>query len=243
MPPQASLLVTLGIPSLALLVLAALACLVWHATRDGRQTRRFLLGAALWLAFSSGLALSGFLAREDLLPLPLLTILIPTLGLPLALGLSRTGQALAQRTPLALLVGFHAFRLPLELVMHQAANERVMPPQMTYTGANFDIVTGVSALLLAVWLARGAAPGWVVMAFNLLGSVLLATIVGLALASLPRFHAFGTAPERLNTWVFYVPFMWLPAVLVASALFGHVLLWRRLSLGLRSRTSEAVLLS
>ena len=53
-------------------------------------------------------------------------------------------------------------------------------------------------------------------------------IIGIALASLPRFHAFGSAPSQLNTWVAYFPFVWLPAGLVSSALLGHVVLWRRL---------------
>jgi hypothetical protein len=238
MPPHASLFVTLGIAALALLVLSLIGWMIQRATREARVTRRFMLGAAAWLIFSAALALSGFLARVDLAPLPMLPIFLPTLGLPLALGLSPLGKALAERTPLAWLVGFHAFRLPLELVMHQAAREGVMPTQMTFTGAsaNFDIVTGGTALLLAVWLARARVPHGLVLAFNLLGSLLLATIVSVAVASLPRWHAFGTEPEHLNTWVSYFPFVWLPAVLVSAALLGHVLLWRRL---LRAATTRS----
>jgi hypothetical protein len=242
MPPQASLLVTLGIPALALLVLTALALLVWQATRDPRLLGRFLLGAALWLGFSSGLALSGFLARVDLAPLPLLPILVPTLGLPLWLGSSRIGRALVEATPLTALVGFQAFRLPLELVMHEAAREGTMPEQMTFTGSNFDIVTGASALLLALALARGPVPHWVLLAWNALGSVTLCAIIAIAVASLPQFHAFGSAPDELNTWVSYFPFVWLPTILVSAALLGHVLMWRRLlfrtSPGRESERSE-----
>jgi hypothetical protein len=112
--------------------------------------------------------------------------------------------------------------------MHQAAREGTMPAQMTFTGANFDISSGASALLLAVLIAWGRAPRWLVWAFSVLGSLLLLVIIAVALASLPRFHAFGSAPELLNTWVAYFPFVWLPAGLVAPALLGHLLLWRRL---------------
>jgi len=119
--------------------------------------------------------------------------------------------------------------LPLELVMHRAAVEGTMPPQMTFTGANFDIVTGASALVLAAAVvAVPGGPRWIVIAWNALGSVLLLAIVVIAIASLPRLHAFGTEPARLNTWVMYFPFVWLPAGLVSSALLGHVVLWRRL---------------
>ena len=137
---------------------------------------------------------------------------------------------MAQTMPLAWLVGFHAFRLPLELVMHKAALDGTMPEQMSYSGLNFDIVTGVLALILAgySWVTRRELPRFAVITFNLIGSVLLIAIVVIAVASLPMFHVFGTAPERLNTWVAFFPYVWLPAGLVASATLGHILLWRRL---------------
>jgi small-conductance mechanosensitive channel len=68
-----------------------------------------------------------------------------------------------------------------------------------------------------------------VLAWNALaGTLLLAVIVVVAIASLPLFHAYGAEPAHLNTWVAYFPFVWLPAALVSAALFGHVVLWRRL---------------
>jgi hypothetical protein len=162
-------------------------------------------------------------------------LLVPTLVLPLRLGFSRIGTQLAN-APLGLLVGFHAFRVPLELVMHRAAVVGVMPPQMTYTGWNFDITTGIGALLVASLVARGRAPRWLVLAWNAWGTLMLVTIVTIAIASLPTFAAFGREPARLNTWVAYFPFVWLPAGLVSAAVLGHVLLWRRLlSYGMRGR--------
>jgi hypothetical protein len=67
-----------------------------------------------------------------------------------------------------------------------------------------------------------------VLAWNVLGSFLLATIVVVSIVSTPTVGLFGEAPERLNTWVFYPPYVLLPAVLVGSALLGHVLVFRAL---------------
>jgi hypothetical protein len=47
-------------------------------------------------------------------------------------------------------------------------------------------------------------------------------------ASTPIIHAFGTQPHQLNTWVAHPPHVWLPTVMVVSALCGHILLTRRL---------------
>jgi hypothetical protein len=64
------------------------------------------------------------------------------------------------------------------------------------------------------------------MLWNVMGFVLLVNIVTVAIVSTPLFRWFGDA--RLNTFITYVPFVWLPAVLVTAALMGHILVWRKL---------------
>lgn len=119
---------------------------------------------------------------------------------------------------------FQAFRLPLELVMHEAARAGVMPPQMSFSGWNFDIVTGITACLLAPLIASGKAPRALIVTWNALGAILLTIIVSIAVASTPVFHAFGDG--AMNTFIAYLPFVFLPAVMVACALVGHVLVAR-----------------
>jgi hypothetical protein len=238
MQPHASLLVTLGIPLLALIALLLVALAIARVAPETRYARRFVTGAAAWLLLSGLLASTGLLAHSEARPPPLLLIMIPTFLLPIALAFSPVGTRLAQALPLPWLVAFHGFRLPLELVMHEAAREGTMPAQMTFTGHNFDIVTGASALLVALALARLGAhhrgAHKLALAWNLIGTLLLAVIVVVAVASLPLFHANGEESAHLNTWVAYFPFVWLPAALVSAALFGHVVLWRHLLTAARS---------
>ena len=72
-------------------------------------------------------------------------------------------------------------------------------------------------------------PRWVVQAWNVVGFALLVNIVTVALVSTPAFGWFG--PDRLNVFILYPPFVWLPAVMVLAALMGHILVWRKLRLG------------
>jgi hypothetical protein len=149
----------------------------------------------------------------------------------LALGVgvpcSTLGTRLVRGLPLWVLVGSQVFRFPLELLMHQAYVEGVMPVQMSFSGSNYDIVTGISAGVLGWWLARSRGPQWVVLVWNVLGLALLTNVVTIAILSTPLFRWYGD--DRLNTFVAYPPFVWLPAVLVTAALMGHVLVWRKLS--------------
>jgi hypothetical protein len=110
--------------------------------------------------------------------------------------------------------------------MHEAYVERVMPVQMSYSGQNYDILTGISGGVLGWWLSRGRVPRGIVTVWNVLGFALLLNVVTVAILSTPMFRWFGDG--RVNTFVTYPPFVWLPAVLVPAALIGHLLVWRKL---------------
>jgi hypothetical protein len=192
----------------------------------GRRVAGAAAAALGWLAGAWALAASGLLARWDLRPPPFLVFLVVVLGLVVALAVSRPGTRLVAGLPLAALVGAQSFRLPLELLMHRAATEGVMPPQMSYDGRNFDIATGAVAAVLAALLGRGLAPRWTAAAWNIGGALLLANVLGIAVMSTPAVGWFG--PDRLNTWVAFPPFVWLPSAMVLVAALGHLLVWRKL---------------
>jgi hypothetical protein len=233
-PGPAPLLVWLGIPSIA----AALAVLFVLANRRAAQriglapdaVRRRTRAAALlilgWCALQAVLAGSGVLAQFDGRPPPLAPFLAAVVAGATAFGASRFAEPLARGLPLAGLIGFQAFRLPLELVMHEAARAGVMPSLLSYSGWNFDIATGTLALPVAALVAAGRAPRWLVPAWNTLGLAALTMIAVIAIGTAPFVQAFG--PGQVNAWVAYLPFVFLPGVMVAAALVGHVLVLRRL---------------
>jgi hypothetical protein len=209
------------------------------ASTARRIAIRSLFGATLWLTMTAAVAGRGLWARFDVRPPPLLLLFVAVLAVSNAIGLSRTGERLARGLPIAALVGLQAFRLPLELLMHQAAREGVMPQQMSFSGLNFDIVTGITAIGVALVAGLGRAGPKLIAAWNVLGILLLAVILGLAFASTPMIHAFGEDPHRLNTFVAYVPFVWLPAVLVVAAISGHIIVTRRLLMDAHADATHA----
>jgi hypothetical protein len=142
-------------------------------------------------------------------------------GLALAVALSPLGRQMAQHLPIAALVGFQAFRLPLELVLHRWFEEGVIPVQMTYSGHNFDIVTGALAVVVALGSWMGKLPRAAVWAFNLIGLGLLVTVVGVAVLSSPvPIRTYLDEPTVLLA--FHAPYVWIISICVAGALLGHV---------------------
>jgi hypothetical protein len=232
--------VRIGIPAIALALSVLFVAATWR-TGDGlqaaaRRRRTILAGAgiALWLAAMAAAALSGLLGRFDLRPPPMVIWFASMVVMTLALAWSPFGRRFADKLPFAALIGFQAFRLPLELIMHRAVVADIMPNVMSYTGYNFDIITGATALPLALYAWRRPVPRWLIALWNATGQILLFIVAGVALAASPIFRAFGD--DQLNVWVTQFPYVWI-AVMVAAALFGHVVTMRKLMAERRAKAA------
>ena len=143
------------------------------------------IGAGAWLGVTWAAAETGHLSRLDLQPPPFLALPVAIAVLGALMAFTRFGTRLVDGLPLAALIGMQAFRFPLELLMHRAYSEGVMPYQMSYSGWNFDIVTGLTALPVAWAIHRGAGGRRLAVAWNALGALLLLNIVVIAVISTP----------------------------------------------------------
>jgi cytochrome bd-type quinol oxidase subunit 1 len=226
-PPVFDALAAYGIGGLAALV--ALAWVRLFARGDRWRSPRLLAIVLVLLGGSALAATSGWLARFDRQPPPMAILIAGVFLLPIVAGISPFGRSAAAELSVVSLVGFQSFRLPLELLMHHAAERGIMPVQLSYGGYNYDIVTGATALLLFVLLRRGVrVPRAAIWAWNLGGLLCLGAIAAIAIATSPMVRAFGDQPANVNTWVLFFPYVWLPVGLVTAALLGHIVLTRRL---------------
>jgi hypothetical protein len=83
----------------------------------------------IWLGIQSALVASGRMPHLPLNGLPF--FFVPVVVIWTGLAISPVGRRLATTLPLAALVGFQAFRLPLELVLHAWAAQGTIPGTMT----------------------------------------------------------------------------------------------------------------
>lgn len=225
-PPVFDAVAAFGIGGLALVMAGVVVWLRVRYQRTSPWPTAAVLAA--WLALTAALAFAGELARFDRTP-PLMALMLPLIfAVPIGLALSPFGRRLAAALPVTGLVGLQTFRLPLELVMHRAGALGIMPEELSYSGYNFDIVTGLGALVLFLALRATRVPRALVWAWNLWGLGCLGVIAWIARSSAPLVRAFGDDPRHVNTWVLYFPYVWLPTVLVIIALAGHLVLTRKL---------------
>jgi hypothetical protein len=206
-------------------VAALLAGVGWSARQagvpPGRRLMPVAVGLAAWLGTLALVVQSGFVAAA---PMPRLLFLFAGIGLvSVGVGLSAVGRWLAVGVPVAWLVAFQGFRLPLELILHSWANQGTIPTTMTWTGRNWDIVSGVVALLVAPLAGRSRAASWFA---NATGIVLLLNVGRVAVLSSPV--PFGWQVEPPLLLAFHLPYALILPVCVGGAALGHVVLTRAL---------------
>jgi hypothetical protein len=184
--------------------------------------------AVAWFGAFALIARSGALTHFDRTPPPMVMMIVGIVLISILTGLSSFGRN-AAALPLVALIGLQAFRLPLELLMHRGVTRGIVPVELSYTGYNFDIITGIGAAAIAIALMRGVTvPRGAIWIWNIYGFYCLAAILVIAVLGSPMLHRFGTDPRHVNTWVLFYPYVLVPGTLVLTALSGHVVITRKL---------------
>jgi hypothetical protein len=199
-------------------VLAAGVAAAQASRRSTRFTAVFTAAVLGWIGVTGAYVALG--ATQSVAGLMVFFGLSNLAGLGLAL--SPIGAAWARAFSLWALVAFQGFRFPLEIALHWWAEDGTIPPTMTWSGSNADVVTGVLAIAAAPWANRPAV-AWFV---NIVGIVLLANVARVALLSSPVPFGWDVAPPLMLAM--HLPYAWIAPVCVGGALCGHVVLTRRL---------------
>lgn len=172
-----------------------------------------------WLVLQTTLSLSGFYDKINLFPPRFLFVIMP------ALVFATLRVIKGKNLPAVQYIGYiHFVRVPVEIILFWLAEEKVIPEIMTFRGRNFDIFAGI-VLPLATYLyfEKGLITKNALLIFNLYGLTSLINIIGHGILSVPTsFQQFGF--EQPNIAIFKFPFIWLPAFIVPSIFFSHLVM-------------------
>jgi len=222
-----------GLPSSPSAVLFCLVVLVVALAvavglrRAGAGVRPLLAILFAYIAIPGHLARTGALDAWDATPPPGLLLIAGLSVLTALIVFSAVGTRIVDGVPLAAIVLLQSFRLVVEWLLNRLYLEGSVPVQMTWSGRNLDVLSGITGLLLGLALLRGVrVPRAVVLGWNILGLTLLANIVAVAVLATPALHLFAGGPPNLLPSTF--PWVWLPSFLVQVALGSHLLVFRRL---------------
>lgn len=205
-------------PLLFLIIVIAALVLFYFGTG---KNRKVFLSFLVWQTIISVLALLRVFEQK---PGIFIAVIMGTVLLTIVSLKSIKTAALNSK----LLLSIHILRIPVELVLYQLYRQHKIPLSMTYKGVNFDIIMGISALILLLYTLRSKNRinrsffiGW-----NILGIGFLLFIVVLAILSSPlpiQQFAF----DQPNLAVLAFPYCLLPAGVVPVVLIAHILLLRQ----------------
>ena len=226
------------------LIYRGMTQLMERAAIDGPKRKRVLIlafgGILGWLSFLAIVAKIGFFADFSNFPPRVPVALIPPVIVGILLLRNATVKKILQHTPPGWLIYPQAFRFPLELILWGMLITGVGPVQMTFEVYNFDIITGITAPIVA-WLVfqRATLSRRFAIAWNFMGLTFIVIVLTIAVLSFPNDTLRYFMDEPSTRVVAYWPIIWLPGFVVPFAVWLHLLSLKQL-LTQKAQLNEAL---
>ncbi len=184
--------------------------------------RKVVVILGTWLVAVSILAIQGFFKDFSSFPPKITLTLIPPMIFWLILTIrSKTLKMILDRVPVHWIIYLQSFRVAVELILWRQFVEGLTPIQMTFEGRNFDVLAGLTAIVVGyIYSKKGYKIRKLAIAWNFFGLALLINILMIAILSFPtKIRYFMNEPA--NTLVAEFPVVLLPAFLVMIAYTMH----------------------
>jgi len=176
----------------------------------------------VWLFFIAVLALNEFFIDFDSIPPKFLMVGLLPNALVIGLFIVPKSRKYVLKISITNLTYLHIVRVPVEIVLWWLALSGALPLLLTFEGVNHDILSGVSAPFVAIFMVGQRSKSRIgAIIWNFIALGLLINIVSHAVLSAPfPFQQF--AFDQPNIAVFYFPYIWLPGFIVPAVLFAHI---------------------
>jgi hypothetical protein len=196
---------------------------LWKAT----LSPSVLAIALIWIATTGLLAYKGFFENTSGFPPRLAIAVLPILLLIIIVLIK--GKRFIDSLDMRMLTLLSIVRIPVELCLYWLFIYKYVPQLMTFTGRNFDIIAGITAPIIYFVCFKGnkVSNRGLLLTWNIISLLLLLNIVVNAILAAP-FAIQQFAFDQPNIAILYVPFVWLPAIIVMAVLFSHLAMIQRL---------------
>ena len=206
------------VPFVFILTTLATIELFARATPSPMRVRLVLFA---WIALQGAIAATGFYTYEMSVPPRIVMAIGPPLVVLVLLFTTAAGRRFVDSLDLRALTWMHTVRVPVELTLFWLFQAGLVPQLMTFEGANFDIVSGLTAPVAALLFFRQGRPRRaLLLGWNVICLLLVLNIVTRGILSVETpFQQFGF--DQPNAGLMLFPYVWLPSLIVPLVLLGH----------------------
>ncbi len=206
-----------------------IALSAWSVSKQKRTFIIFLLALSAWALFVTFWSVMGKMGDFQIFPFNVILVFAIPLIAVLAFTFSKIGTEILLLIPTENIIRLQAFRFFVELLLAGLYILGQAPIQMTFEGRNFDILSGISAPVIAFLVMKRKISKKGLVIWNLLCLGILINIVAAAILSMPApFRVFMNEPSSIIVTKF--PVSLLPGLLVPLAYGLHFLSLRKLLL-------------
>ena len=193
------------------------------------KSKSFLIFSLCWILIQSILGFCGFYKNINLMPprimlfglLPILLIFVSTFFL-------FQGKKSIDRIDLKLLTYCHTIRVPVEIILTLLYHKGLMSVLVTFEGTNFDILSGISAPIIAFFVFRkNTIHHRALLLWNFICLILLLNVIVTAVLSTPSPMQLLSLNQP-NIAILTFPFNLLPSFLAPLMLYSHLIAIRKI---------------
>lgn len=202
----------------------ALKAINTPTTTRKKYLGRAWIGLFLWIAYAFAMAKSGILQSFELPPrFPIFLILPAFIFIGVFLHKYQDSDIIAA-IPKSWLIYYQTFRIGIESLFLSSVAAGMLHPEVTFEGYNYDIVFAATAPVIAFlvfnrkWVSERVALWW-----NYLGLVVIAEIIFLFFTTIFFPSVWGSSEPLAPMDIVEFPFVLVPAFLMPSAVFVHIL--------------------
>ena len=194
------------------------------------RSKTLLLFASVWIILQSTLTLLGIYQQTELMPPRIMLYGIFPAILIIAFSLLlKQNQEFINSFNLKTLTYLHIIRLPVEICLALLYHYETMSIYVTYDGTNFDIISGISAPIIAlICFKKDRVQKKTLLIWNIICMLLLINVVVTAILSTPS-PLQQLAFDQPNTAILYFPFSLLPTMIVPIVLFAHLVAIKKIT--------------
>ncbi len=212
---------------MAALVYAGITTVASRTINDAKKLSSFraktLLLLTGWLVYVSALTFAGVFTTTALPPRVPLLLILPCFAFMVWFFRSGRFSDIISAMPIGWLVYAQSFRIVVELLLHAAFLEGLLPKAATFEGYNYEIAIGITALAVGYFgVTKNALSKTIILIWNYLGLTTLAIIVFIMISHAYFPHLYTTPARPLIETFGAFPNTLLAGFLMPLAVFMHV---------------------
>jgi hypothetical protein len=217
---------------LTIAAIAMLFLIFKNSIPHPKVAKSYTLVCLIWLIYVVILNRLGILQNFDLPPRVPLFLVIPAVTAIIVITGRKSFATILQVTPLHIPVLLQSFRIFVEILIYEAFLEGVFPERATFKGINFDILVGISSVVIGIMVFKKRVGSKVLLTWNVI-SLMVLTVTVYSFISTYYFTDYLTNLQQgVKSFVDF-PYLLLASVLLPIAVFLHVFSIRQAIIQLR----------